>query len=254
MADKDKGKGTDAHEPPGPGVETGGLALTPPSPPTDWRTLAILLGSKVIEFGSVLHLFRGHKERFRGYAAKKRMAKFRQAPGLFRDIGQDAKGLLLLDFMADNLIMDQSTKPGRQIMCGAGLTSSRDFPVRKLFLRAKDASTTVDLDATTNANTITKFTVDGIFGPKTRGILSIPLPNGRSKFELQALRPTSGLTAAFGTTMDSPLEVSCLIGSKLFSLGGSFEAAYDTASQSFVFGHSIGLAAKFPSTSVSLIM
>ena len=54
------------------------------------------LGSKVIEFGSMLHLVRGHKEQFIGFvggskAATKTIYNFRQAPGLFRDIGQEAK-------------------------------------------------------------------------------------------------------------------------------------------------------------------
>ncbi|XP_051208254.1 mitochondrial outer membrane protein porin 2 [Lolium perenne] len=154
-------------------------------------------------------------------------------PGLYTEIGKKARDLLYKDYHTDQKFTLTTTAANGAAITVAG-TKKNEVVFSEIQSQLKGKKYTVDVKATSDSKVITTVTINELYTPGLKGIISVPTPYQKSstgKVELQYLHPHAGINASVGLNANPLVNFSGVFGTKAVALG--VDAAFDTASGDF---------------------
>ncbi|KAM0870047.1 hypothetical protein ACQ4PT_040284 [Festuca glaucescens] len=168
-------------------------------------------------FESLQSQFYGWKRKF--YQGKDILESLKKWPGLFEELGSDARGLLYDDFVAKSLKGSMSFSVGMSVLDKETVT--------KLLFSGKYCNSTLALNGTrtedkndiANNTVVSTLIFHDVLGPHTKVMLHIPQPYLSQKLEVSMLHRFAGFTGRICSRAPH-LEASCLLGKHLFAVGG----------------------------------
>ncbi|CAL9062939.1 mitochondrial outer membrane protein porin 5-like [Musa acuminata AAA Group] len=173
-----------------------------------------------------------------------------KGPGLFSEIGKNAKDLLNKDYTYDQKLTISTSSAS-----GVGLTSAA---VKKGGLYSFDIgsqykykNTLIDVKVDTNSNISTTVTISDIL-PYTKTITSFKLPDYNSgKLEVQYFHDHASFASVVALKHSPIVELSGTVGTRGVAFGA--EASFNTASGDFT-KYSAGVGLTKPDYSASIIL
>ncbi|CAL9198340.1 unnamed protein product [Musa hybrid cultivar] len=173
-----------------------------------------------------------------------------KGPGLFSEIGKNAKDLLNKDYTYDQKLTISTSSAS-----GVGLTSAA---VKKGGLYSFDIgsqykykNTLIDVKVDTNSNISTTVTISDIL-PYTKTITSFKLPDYNSgKLEVQYFHDHASFASVVALKHSPIVELSGTVGTRGAAFGA--EASFNTASGDFT-KYSAGVGLTKPDYSASIIL
>ncbi|XP_065014357.1 mitochondrial outer membrane protein porin 5-like [Musa acuminata AAA Group] len=173
-----------------------------------------------------------------------------KGPGLFSEIGKNAKDLLNRDYTYDQKLTISTSSAS-----GVGLTSAA---VKKGGLYSFDIgsqykykNTLIDVKVDTNSNISTTVTISDIL-PYTKTITSFKLPDYNSgKLEVQYFHDHASFASVVALKHSPIVELSGTVGTRGVAFGA--EASFNTASGDFT-KYSAGVGLTKPDYSASIIL
>eukprot|EP00262_Sarcandra_glabra_P005229 TRINITY_DN1660_c0_g1_i1.p1 TRINITY_DN1660_c0_g1~~TRINITY_DN1660_c0_g1_i1.p1 ORF type:complete len:277 (-),score=50.14 TRINITY_DN1660_c0_g1_i1:244-1074(-) len=173
-----------------------------------------------------------------------------KGPGLFTNIGKQAKDLLTKDYS-----YDQKFTVSSYTYSGVGVASTA---VKKGGLSTGDISaqykyknTTINVKVDTESNISTTVTVSDVL-PSTKAIASLKLPDYNSgKLEVQYFHDHASFTSAVALNKSPTVDLSGTIGTHTFAVGA--EAGFNPSLGSFT-KYSAGLSVTKPDASAAVIL
>ncbi|CAL9092252.1 membrane protein porin [Musa troglodytarum] len=173
-----------------------------------------------------------------------------KGPGLFSDIGKNAKDLLTKDYTCDQKLTISTTSAS-----GVALTSAA---VKKGGLYTSDIgslykykNTLVNVKVDTDSNISTTLIISEIL-PSTKAIASIKLPDYNSgKLEVRYLHHHASLASVMALKQSPVVELSGTVGAQGLAFGA--EAGFDTASGAFT-KYGAGVSLTKPEYDASVVM
>ncbi|CAL9159373.1 unnamed protein product [Musa hybrid cultivar] len=173
-----------------------------------------------------------------------------KGPGLFSDIGKNAKDLLTKDYTCDQKLTISTTSAS-----GVALTSSA---VKKGGLYTSDIgslykykNTLVNVKVDTDSNISTTLIISEIL-PSTKAIASIKFPDYNSgKLEVWYLHHHASLASVMSLKQSPVVELSGTVGAQGLAFGA--EAGFDSASGTFT-KYGAGVSLTKPEYDASVIM
>lgn len=157
----------------------------------------------------------------------------RTGPGLYSEIGRQARDLLYRDYQTDQKFTLSTVTADGIAITTSGTRKIDDNIIGEIQSRLKaNKNVTVDVKATSNANLFTTVTIDELATPGLKSIFSFVVPDQKSgKVELQYLHDYAGVSASIGLTANPIVNLSSVFGTKALAVGA--DVALDTATGNF---------------------
>ncbi|GMN34929.1 hypothetical protein TIFTF001_004985 [Ficus carica] len=173
-----------------------------------------------------------------------------KGPGLFSDIGKQAKDLLNKDYGTDQKFTVTSYSASG-IALNSTVVKKGGLFSGDIVSQHKHKNTTVDVKISTESEVSTTFTVADIL-PSTRTIASIKLPDYQSgKLEVQYFHIHTSLSTAITLSQSPAFDFSATIGTPSIVFGA--EASFSTNFRKFV-KYNAGVSLTKPSSSASVFL
>ncbi|XP_057521857.1 mitochondrial outer membrane protein porin of 34 kDa-like [Amaranthus tricolor] len=141
-----------------------------------------------------------------------------KGPGLYSDIGKNARDLLYRDYQTDHKFSITTYSPTGVAITSSG-TKKGDLFLADVTTQLKKNNVTTDIKVDTNSNLLTTISVVEA-APGLKTILSFRVPDQRSgKLELQYLHDYVGICTSVGLTANPIVNFSGVIGTNVLALG-----------------------------------
>ncbi|XP_010925360.1 mitochondrial outer membrane protein porin 1 [Elaeis guineensis] len=153
-------------------------------------------------------------------------------PGLYSEIGKQARDLLYKDYQTDQKFT-VTTYTANGVAITASGTKKNELIFGEIQSQLKNKNITVDVKAGSDSNLSTKVAVDELATPGLKTIFSFVLPDQRSgQVELQYQHDHAGVNASIGLTANPIVSLSGVVGTNAVAVGA--DVSFDTAVGDFI--------------------
>lgn len=153
-----------------------------------------------------------------------------KGPGLYSDIGKQARDLLYKDYHTDQKFILTTYSPTGVAITASG-TKKGELFIADVNTQLKNKNVTTDIKVDSNSHLFTTITVDEP-APGLKTILSCKVPDQRfGKFEVQYLHDYAGISTSVGLTANPIVNFSGVVGTNVVALGT--DVAFDSQTGNF---------------------